>query len=125
MESAGSNKINAIYILITVLIILYVLNTDSEMIVIFTTNIFPPFDFGKGNGSQPLAEFRIRIIKQTVIHLEINIGSLFEKNIGLEIHAILAEVEHFGIEHLLFVKTTPCNGSLASMTFIDSFFHKP
>jgi hypothetical protein len=57
--------------------------------------------------------------------LEINIGALFKKNIGLKIHAILAVVEHFSIEHLFFVKTTPCDGCFASMTFIGSFFHKP
>jgi len=110
---------------ITVLIVPYVLNTDSEMVAICTANIFPPFDFSKGNGPQPLAEFGIRSIKQTVIHLEINIDALFEKNIGLEVHAILAVVEHFSIEHLFFVKTAPCDGCFASMTFIGSFFHKP
>jgi hypothetical protein len=95
------------------------------MIGPFTADIFPPLYSTKGYGPQSLITFGIRSVNLTIVDLKINMGALFQKYLGLEIHPILAVVEHFGIERFFSVKTAPRNGRFTSVPFIGSFFHKP
>ena len=90
---------------------------------IFPAHIFTPLHLSKGCGSKALDEIRIRKLKQAIFYFEENVATLFEQRIGLEIHTVLAIIEHFGIGHIFFIKICTNNGRVAFTAIIDSFFH--
>ncbi len=93
------------------------------MISVFFAHIFTPPYLSERYGSEALAEFRIRRVKQAIFYFEENAAALFKNRIGLEIHTIPAIVEHFGITYLFFIKICTNNGRVTFTAIIDSLFH--